>query len=853
MRKSALLVVNQHYADEHFSELPGAAADADQLAAVLGDPAIGEFEVTVVENGTALQVRKAVQSFFARAQPQDLLLLHLSCHGRKDLRGRLHFVASDTEWDYLDATAVSSEFVADQLEQSPCRRAVLLLDCCYSGAFTKGLRTRGAPDAVDVADPFSGRGRIVITSSTALQYSHESEVRSRERAEPSIFTAAVVDGLRDGAADLDGDGYVSAEELYTFVHDRVRSRMPSQTPTRTVNNAEGSLYLTRSPGSLNLSAPQSPTLPDTLRAAILTGAIWQRQGAVHEVERLLGSWRGPVRESALEALTLLVHDRDPQVRAQAERLWHSRGLGDLPRRTPDAARLSRPSAGGGRVVGIDFGTTNSAVAVFVGGEAELVPNRHGEVTTPSVVTFTEDGRRLVGRTAREQAALHPENAVHRVKLELGTDWTFQHAGRRYTAEEVASWILADLRESAESYLGERAGRAIITVPAYFNHVQRAALAEAAALAGLEVVRMLNEPTAAALSYGFGREADELIMVFDLGGGTLDVSLLQIGDGVVETRGTSGDSRLGGGDWDRRIVDHLLADLAARHGVRLTDRAALLRLAEAAEQAKIELSQAPTADIRLPYLATAPDGPLHLDVTLTRAQLEEMSRDLLERCEKPIHQALKNPYETHRMADVDHFILVGGATRMPAIAALMRRLAGGREPIRSIIPEGVVIGATLQSAVLNGELRDDLLLDVTSLSLGIETKGGIMTRLIEGNTTIPTKRSDIFTTTEDNQRSAQIAVHQGDREIAAYNKKLGVLELTALPPAPRGVPQIEVTFDIDANHVVHVTAKDLGTGKETSLVLDRRSATHADLQETDPRRTLSPSYPHESVGPPPPLP
>ncbi|MET8854995.1 Hsp70 family protein [Streptomyces sp. NPDC004579] len=837
MRKAALLVVNQHYADGRFSELPGAAADAEHLAGVLGDPAVGAFEVTVVENGTAVEIRKAIQSFFARARNQDLLLLHLSCHGRKDARGRLHFIASDTEGDFLDATAVSSEFVADQLEQSPCRRAVVLLDCCYSGAFAKGMRTRGAAPAVDVKEPFSGRGRVVITSSTALQYSHESELSSRERAEPSIFTAAVVEGLRDGSADLDGDGYVSVEELYAFVHDRVRSRLPSQTPTRSVNNSEGTLYLTRSPGAPYVTVPEGPALPDTLRAAILTGAAWQRLGALHEVERLLGSGRGPVREAALEALTVLVRDRDPQVGARAERLWHSRGLGDLPSGTPDtASRVTRPIADGSKILGIDFGTTNSAVAVFLDGEVRVVPNRHGEVTTPSVVAFAEDGTLLVGKAAKERASRVPGGGIHRVKRELGTGWTYRHGVRRFSAEEVASWILADLRHSAETYLGETVTRAVLTVPAYFNHVQRAALADAAALAGLEAVRMLNEPTAAALSYGFGRD-DETIMVFDLGGGTLDVSLLNVGDGVVATEGTSGDGRLGGSDWDRRIVDHLVRDLALRQGVRLTDRAALQRVAEAAEAAKIELSQATATSVNLPYIAMSPSGPVHLDVTLTRAQVEKLTKDLLERCAQPMHQALKNAWGTNRIEDIDHFILVGGATRMPAIAALVKELAGGREPIRAIIPEGVVIGATLLSAVLTGQLRDELLLDVTSLPLGIETKDGVMTTLVEGDTTIPTKRGEIFTTVADGQSHAQIGVYQGTRDIAGFNTKIGVLELP-LPPAPRGVPRIEVTFDIDANHVVHVVAKDLGTGDETSVLLDRRSTAHAQARESDPRKALA---------------
>ncbi|MFE4699906.1 Hsp70 family protein [Streptomyces sp. NPDC056738] len=741
MRKAALLVVNQHYADGRFSELPGAAADAEHLAAVLGDPDIGAFEVTVVENGTALEIRKAVQSFFAHARSQDLLLLHLSCHGRKDARGRLHFIASDTEWDFLDATAVSSEFVADQLEQSPCRRAVVLLDCCYSGAFAKGMRTRGAAPDVDVKEPFSGRGRVVITSSTALQYSHESEMSSRERAEPSVFTAAVVEGLRDGTADLDGDGYVSAEELYAFVHDRVRSRLPSQTPTRSVNNSEGTLYLTRRPGGRRPIAPVDPALPDTLRAAILTGAPWQRLGALHELERLLASRPGPVHEAALEALTLLVRDRDPQVGARAGRLWQSRGLGDPPPGTPEPASrvtrpgadgstilgVTRPGADGSTILGIDFGTTRSAVAVFVDGEARIVPNRHGEATTPSVVAFAEDGTPLVGRAAVERASRVPGAGIHRIRRELGTGWTHRHAVRRFSAEEVASWILADLRTSAEAYLGETVTRAVLTVPAHFDRRRRAALADAAALAGIETVRMLNEPTAAAVSHGFGRD-DGTIMVFDLGGSTLDVSLLSIGDGAVETLSTSGDGRLGGSDWDGRVVDHLVRELALRQGVRLTDRAALRRVAEAAEAARIELSRAMATVVDLPDIATSPSGPVHLDVTLTRAQLEMLTKDLLERCAPPVHQALKDARGINGVEDVDHVVLVGGATRMPAVAALVKELAGGREPVRAALPAGVVVGAALQGAVLSGQLPEGLLQDVTSPPPDAETKDGAMTGL-----------------------------------------------------------------------------------------------------------------------------
>ncbi|WP_339132193.1 Hsp70 family protein [Streptomyces sp. f51] len=668
MRKAALLVVNQHYADGCFEELPGAAADAEHLAAVLGDPAVGEFEVTVVENGTALEIRKAIQSFFARAGSQDLLLLHLSCHGRKDPRGRLHFIASDTEEAYLDATAVSSLFVADQLEQSFCRRAVVLLDCCYSGAFTKGLRTRGAAPGVDVREPFSGLGRIVITSSTALQYSHENELTSREKAEPSVFTAAVVEGLRDGAADLDGDGYVSAEELYAFVHEHVRSRLPGQTPTRSVNNAEGTLYLTRNPGFRPAAAPAGPARSDTLRVPVPSTAPSPRPGAPRETD-------------------------------------------------------------GSRILGIDFGTTRSAVAVFVDGGVRVVPNRHGELTTPSVVAFAEDGTLLVGKAAEEPASRVPGGGIHRVRPELGTGWTHRQGVNRHSAEEVASWILADLRRSAEAHLGETVTRAILTVPAHFTPVQRAALADAADLAGIETVGMLDEPAAAALSYGFGR-AEENIMVFDLGGSTLDVSVLGIGDGVVETLATGGDSRLGGSDWDGRVVDHLVRELALHQGVRLTDRTALRRVAEAAEAARIELSRATATDIVLPHIAVSPSGPVHLEATLTRARLEGLTKDLLERCAETVRRVLESARGIEGVEEIGHFVLVGGATRMPAIAALVEGTAGGREPVRAVVPEGVVIGAALQGAVLTGQLREDLL-------------------------------PDVFTTVQDGRSDARITTDRGD--------------------------------------------------------------------------------------------
>ncbi|MFJ6895904.1 Hsp70 family protein [Streptomyces hokutonensis] len=489
------------------------------------------------------------------------------------------------------------------------------------------------------------------------------------------------------------------------------------------------------------------------------------------------------------------------------------------------------------MLGIDFGTTNSAVGVFREGRVRIIPNRHGDTTTPSVVAFAPDGTLLVGRQAQAQALLHPEAAVHRVKLELGNRWTFRHGNRSHSAEEVASWILRDLRQSAEAQLGEEVNQAVLTVPAQFNHVQRAALADAAGMAGIEAVRMINEPTAAALSYGLlHAEDDATILVFDMGGGTLDISVLEVGDGVVETKGTGGDSTLGGGNWDRRIVEHLLNVFSQVNGFRPTGRPALRRLEVAAEQAKTELSGAGSTAVQLPYLDRGPAGPLaHLDTTLTRAWLEELTGDLLGRCEQPVQRALHTAFGSHETTDIDHFILVGGATRMPMITDFVRRLAGGREPNRSLGPEAVVTGATVQSAVLTGQLRDDLLLmDVTSLPLGIETEGGGMAWLIERGTTIPTRRSEIFTTVEHYQSVARLTIREGHHKLAAYNKKLGVLELP-VPPAPRGEPIIEVRFDTDANHVLQVMAKDLNTGREVKVRMNRESAVHAAHQESDPRR------------------
>jgi molecular chaperone DnaK len=823
LAKRALIVANQQYEDARFAELPGAAADARELASVLGSRIMCEFDVEVVAEAGTRTIKRQIAEFFTTAGRDDLLLLHLSCHGRRDDRNQLYFVSKDTDHQYLAATSVDAAFVNDQVEQSRSRRVVLLLDCCYSGMYVKGIRTTRGDGlrSVPVNSHFSGTGMAVITACSALQFAYDGDHSSSlQRGQPSAFTSAVVDGLRTGAGDVDGDGLVSVNDLFTYVHDQVSLKVPGQTPEFSVNRLRGALFLARTPASIAFGGALTP-LPPAVHNAVVQGEPWQRFGATMALERLLDSDDPAERLSAREALIPLARDSDDDVRARARSIWTAKvkSMAPIVIGTSSAPAVRPVREFGGRAVGIDFGTTNSSVAVLDGDGALVVRNRFGSTITPSVVGFSAKGDVLVGEAAKRQAVLAPDYTVQSIKRRLGSDWHMTVAGHTYSAEMVTALILERLRLDAEAYLNEPVRSAVITVPTGFTMAQRGSLRRAAAAAGMTSTRLVNEPSAASSAYGLTQTKEEqTILVFDLGGGTLDVSLLELGEGVIEEKATSGDNNLGGDDWDRALVDYLVRHCAQENRLDLSeDKAALQRLREAAENAKVELSEATEVTINLPYLGQVDGRPVHLRRTLARTEFEQLTASLVKRCRRPIEDVLRAA--DIAASDVDHVVLVGGSTRLPAIAEMVRELLGGKVPSSDVHPdEAIAVGAALRAGTLIGVFNAVLTLDVVSTSLGLQTLGGVFTAMIDRNSTIPVKRSDVFTTAEDNQSSVLIQIFEGEQPMAQDNCPLAVLELAELPPSPRGIPQIKVTFDVDATGILHVSAQDLDSRRHVKVTV-----------------------------------
>jgi molecular chaperone DnaK len=750
----------------------------------------------------------------AAAAASDVLLFYFVGHGLISAEGELFLATtgSDPAPDMLPFSGLPYDRVRRALLNTTARTTVVILDCCFSGRAVGALS--GSGDAEEAANLAGVEGSFVLTAAA------RDQLALAPPGEPyTAFTGALLRLLATGDPEAGAD--LTLRDVYAGLTRELPARGLPRPQSRVSANA-ADLVLLPNPAYTPAPGPALDPLPADLRTTLDEPRPGRRAATLLGLESLLGSTNQEVRDAARRALLQLVRDHDPAVSGPAVALWHDRGLGEVP--LPEAVTGTDPAGGVSSAVqqavpaGIDFGTTNSAVAVWQDGECRVVPNRLGERTTPSVAAWSPQGTWLVGTPAKRQASTNAAT-FRAVKLRLGTDWTAPLGGGTVDAQQVAAVILDELKSAAEEFLEAPLGSVVLTVPAYFDLGQRQATMAAARKAGLDVQRLLNEPTAAALAYGVSKVVDQTVLVFDLGGGTFDVSLLEIGEGVAEVKATAGDNHLGGENWDERIVERLVAGFRLEHGIDLTQHdAAMERLREAAEAAKIQLSSAQETAITLPYLVIGPDrSPLTLEYSLSRAEFQSFTRDLLERTRRPLDQVLRDA--GYKVGDIDVVLLVGGATRMPAVAQLVRELTG-RAPRRDVIPDGVAIGAAVQSATLAGAIADTLLLDAISLSLGLETKGGVMTKLIERNTTIPTKRSEIFTTADDNQTEIEIHLYQGESEATADNTFIGRLVLTGIPELARGVPQIEVRFDIDANGILHVTAKDLGTGKEANLLVTR---------------------------------
>jgi molecular chaperone DnaK len=782
----------------------------------------------VLDPGDPGDVGAALAS--AAESASETLLFYFVGHGLVSAEGKLFLGTTGVDQSAfrLRWTGVQYDDVRHTLMRSTAQTTVVILDCCFSG---RAVETLGPSDAADTAaDLASIEGSYVLTAAARdeLALAPAGELHT-------AFTGEVLRYLATG--DPAGGAQLTLDDLYRGLVKRLEARgLPR--PHRRVNANAADFVLVEN-AACGTVGGVGDLLPTELVQALADPVPWKRVGALLELEDRLSSTRQEVRTAAQEALLGLAHDADPQVARRATDLWHGRGLGEIPllEAVPERDEAGTTQLASRRRVptGIDFGTTNSAVAVFQNGECRVVPNRLGERATPSVATMSPQGTWLVGTPARRQGAANAERTFSSIKLRLGTDWTTQVDGTTFDAEQIASVVLTELKSAAEEYLGADLGVVVLTVPAHFDVAQRYATVQAARRAGLTVERLVHEPTAAALAYGVLPGDGEYVLVVDLGGGTLDVSLLRIetikaqphllGDrdvAVAEVARTDGNNRLGGDDWDHRIVDWLVTRFRYDSGIDLTnDPTAMQRLSDAAESAKIELSSGQQTLITVPYVAVQGDRtPVTLDYMLTRAQFQELTHDLLEQLAQPITRMTQNLEHHGSEVAIDTVVLVGGATRMPAVGDLVAQITG-KIPKRDVIPDGVAIGAAIQAAVLMGRERERLLIDATSWSLGVETAGGIVTKLIGRNTMIPTKRSEILTTSEDGQSSVQFRLYEGQRENAAENTLIGVLEFTGIPRAPRGTPNLEVTVDVDANGTIDLSARDLGTGKQTAIKVTGR--------------------------------